>query len=110
LRLLLTSEREGGPEKNASRGTSTSADGSFRFAGGGSGSFRLAACLDGVLPAVSEVISGGVRGPLELRLRAAASIQGMVVRPDGSPVEGAVVRAAWKERTQDARDAGRREE
>src|SRR6266540_5181391 len=63
----------------ASARARASAEGTFRFDGVGPGPYRLAARLDGHLPVVSEGIAPEADGdpaPVELRLRAAASIRG----------------------------------
>src|SRR5262245_26136953 len=102
--IALGDDREPGPDAAREIGkllalgprVAAAAGGAFRFAGVGPGRFRLAARREGDLPAMSGVTALGGElesPPVELRLRAAASLRGIVSGPDGSPVENALVRS-----------------
>jgi hypothetical protein len=85
----------------ASPRSSTSSDGSFRFADAATGVYRVAARAAGLLPDVSDpmvIDEAGAPAAVTLALRTPASVRGVVASPDGSPIEGAEIDAAWSER------------
>ncbi|HEU4394860.1 MAG TPA: carboxypeptidase-like regulatory domain-containing protein, partial [Planctomycetota bacterium] len=80
--------KPGGPA-DAEQSTETGPDGAFRITGLDEVPYEIAAWKEGLVGSVASLGSGD--GAVDLRVRRPSSIAGVVLDPDGAPLEGASV-------------------